>query len=57
MKNEPDLSNMRRLIIRLRTILREAENATLPCGLKPADYELAIGKLMTAAKELEGALQ
>ena len=57
MKNDPDLPSMRRLIIRLRAILREAEQATLPCGLKPADYEAAVGKLMTAAEELQSAIQ
>lgn len=54
MTPNPDLT---RLICRVRAMLREAEQATLPCGIRPPNHEAARDKLLTAARELEGALQ
>lgn len=51
--NQPNLT---RAIARAKTWLREAERATVPCGVKPANQNEARAKLALAVKELEAAL-
>ena len=48
--------NLTRAIVRVRSILREAEQATQPCGIRPASEKTASDKLALAVRELEGAL-
>ena len=51
--NQPNLT---RTITRAEAWLREAKQATVPCGVKPANQSEARRKLAMAVKELEAAL-
>ncbi|MFN8996097.1 MAG: hypothetical protein ACK5X3_20855 [Pseudomonadota bacterium] len=50
-------TDLTRTIARLRSMLREAEQATLPCGVRPPNPQAARAKLHQVARELEGVLQ
>lgn len=50
-------NDLTRTIARVRAMLREAEQATLPCGVRPPNPQAARDKLLTAARELQGVLQ
>lgn len=52
----PQSNDLTRTIARVRAMLREAEQATLPCGVRPPNHQAARDKLLTAARELQGAL-
>lgn len=52
----PQSNDLTRTIARVRAMLREAEQATLPCGIRPPNHQAARDKLLTAARELQGAL-
>lgn len=49
-------SDLTRTIARVRAMLREAETATMPSGIKPPNHTAARAKLHQAARELEGVL-
>lgn len=53
MTHAPDIT---RTIARVRAMLREAEQATLPSGIKPPNQAAARAKLHQVARELEAAL-
>jgi hypothetical protein len=53
--NQP-ATDLTRLICRVRSMLREAEQATLPCGVRPPNHQAARAKLHQVARELEAAL-
>ena len=50
-------TDLTRTIARVRSMLREAEQATLPCGVRPPNPQAARAKLHQVARELEGVLQ
>jgi hypothetical protein len=54
MTNNSDLT---RIISRVRSILREAEQAALPCGIRPPNHNAARAKLQKVAQTIEGMLQ
>lgn len=53
----PQSNDLTRTIARVRAMLREAEQATLPCGIRPPNHQAARAKLHQVARELEGVLQ
>jgi hypothetical protein len=50
-------TDITRVIANLRSMLREAEQAALPCGVRPPNPQAARAKLHQVARELEGVLQ
>jgi hypothetical protein len=54
MNNNSDLT---RIISRARSMLREAEQAALPCGIRPPNHNAARAKLHQVAQAIEGVLQ
>jgi hypothetical protein len=50
-------TDLTRTIARVRAMLREAEQATLPCGVRPPNPQAVRAILHQVARELEGVLQ